>query len=46
MLHDGRPELVLAFRGGRGTARMVTIATAALVPMLKTWRLADQGGPN
>ncbi|MDM0072731.1 DUF2493 domain-containing protein [Variovorax sp. J31P207] len=46
MLREGRPELVLAFNGGRGTAHMVTIATAALVPVLKTWRLADQAGPN
>ena len=45
MLREGRPELVLAFKGGRGTAHMVTIAAAALVPVLKTWRLADQAGP-
>lgn len=45
MLREGRPELVIAFKGGRGTAHMVTIAAAALVPVLKTWRLADQAGP-
>ena len=44
MLREGRPELVVAFKGGRGTAHMVTIASAALVPVLKTWRLADRAG--
>jgi hypothetical protein len=38
MLREGCPELVVAFRGGHGTAHMVTIARAALVPVLKTWR--------
>ena len=38
MLREGRPQLVVAFRGGHGTAHMVTIASAALVPVLKTWR--------
>jgi hypothetical protein len=38
MLREGCPELVIAFRGGHGTAHMVTIARAALVPVLKTWR--------
>ncbi|MES1265398.1 MAG: SLOG family protein, partial [Variovorax sp.] len=37
MLREGHPELVVAFKGGRGTAHMVTIAAAALVPVLKTW---------
>jgi hypothetical protein len=45
MLREGRPELVVAFKGGRGTAHMVTIAAAALVPVLKTWRSAGQAGP-
>ena len=44
MLREGRPELVVAFKGGRGTAHMVTIAAAALVPVLKTWRFASQAG--
>jgi hypothetical protein len=38
MLREGRPELVVAFKGGRLTGHMVTIASAALVPVLKTWR--------
>jgi hypothetical protein len=45
MLREGRPELVVAFKGGRGTAHMVTIAAAALVPVLKTWRPAGESGP-
>ena len=45
MLREGRPELVVAFKGGRGTAHMVTIAAAALVPVLKTWRSAGESGP-
>ena len=39
MLREGRPGMVVAFRGGRLTGHMVTIASAALVPVLKTWRL-------
>ena len=42
MLREGRPELVVAFKGGRVTAHMVTIASAALVPVLKTWRLEGE----
>jgi len=45
MLLKGRPELVVAFKGGRGTAHMVTIAAAALVPVLKTWQSAEESGP-
>jgi len=45
MLREGRPELVVAFKGGRGTAHMVTIAAAALVPVVKTWQFAGQSGP-
>lgn len=33
MLRDGKPELVIAFPGGKGTAHMVRLATAAGVPM-------------
>lgn len=33
MLEKGRPDLVLAFPGGRGTADMVRRATAAGVPV-------------
>jgi len=42
MLREGRPQLVVAFKGGRGTTHMVTIAAAALVPVLKTWRLEGE----
>ena len=45
MLREGRPELVVAFKGGRVTAHMVTIASAALVPVLKTWRLEGEAPP-
>jgi hypothetical protein len=45
MLLKGRPDLVVAFKGGRGTAHMVTIAAAALVPVLKTWQSAEESGP-
>lgn len=34
MLAEGRPHLVVAFPGGRGTADMVRRATAAGVPVL------------
>ncbi|SCK33324.1 Protein of unknown function [Variovorax sp. HW608] len=44
MLREGRPELAVAFKGGRATAHMVTIASAALVPAPKTWRLSGQVG--
>lgn len=33
MLHEGRPNLVVAFPGGNGTADMVRIAKAAGVPV-------------
>lgn len=33
MLEEGRPDLVVAFPGGSGTANMVRIATAAGVPV-------------
>jgi hypothetical protein len=45
MLREGRPELVIAFKGGRVTAHMITIASAALVPVLKTWRLKGESRP-
>jgi len=35
MLEDGRPDLVVAFPGGRGTADMVRKARTAGVPVLK-----------
>lgn len=42
MLRQGRPQLVVAFKGGRATEHMMTIAAAALVPVLKTWQPSDQ----
>jgi len=33
MLREGRPELVVAFPGGKGTAHMVSLAKAAGVPV-------------
>ena len=33
MLRQGRPELVVAFPGGKGTAHMVSLAKAAGVPV-------------
>lgn len=33
MLREGRPELVVAFPGGKGTAHMVNLARAAGVPV-------------
>lgn len=39
MLRDGRPELVVAFPGGRGTAHMVKIAQAAGV---RVWNVAEK----
>ncbi len=35
MLRDGRPELVVAFPGGKGTAHMVKLAKAAGVSVLE-----------
>jgi hypothetical protein len=36
MLEEGRPDLVVAFAGGRGTAHMKSIAKAAGVPVWDT----------
>lgn len=41
MLRDGRPRLVIAFAGGRGTAHMVRIAKEAGVGVLETWKYKD-----
>lgn len=35
MLALGRPDIVVAFPGGRGTANMVALAVAARVPVLR-----------
>ncbi len=45
MLRDGRPELVVAFPGGKGTAHMVKLARAAGVTVLEPAEpVATQGG--
>jgi hypothetical protein len=35
MLDEGKPDLVLAFPGGSGTANMVALAKAANVPVIE-----------
>jgi len=35
MLEDGKPDLIVAFPGGRGTAHMVKIARDAGVPVME-----------
>ncbi len=35
MLRDGRPEMAVAFPGGKGTAHMVRLAKQAGVPVLE-----------
>lgn len=35
MLREGRPELVVAFPGGRGTAHMVRLSREAGVPVIE-----------
>jgi hypothetical protein len=44
MLRDGRPELVVAFPGGKGTAHMVRLAKAAGVTVLEIAEVASQDG--
>ncbi|MGK0392582.1 MAG: hypothetical protein ACJA0B_000737 [Alcanivorax borkumensis] len=39
MLHHGRPQAVIAFPGGRGTAHMVALAEQAGLPV---WRPAEE----
>lgn len=34
MLDEGKPDLVVAFKGGKGTANMVNLARKAKVPLL------------
>lgn len=41
MHREARPDLVVAFQGGSGTADMVSVAQAAGTPVLKTWDLAS-----
>lgn len=35
MLNEGRPDLVIAFPGGKGTQMMINLAEAAGVPVVK-----------
>lgn len=35
MLHEGKPDLVIAFPGGKGTAMMIRIARDAGLPVLE-----------
>jgi len=44
MLRDGRPELVVAFPGGKGTAHMVKLARDAGVAVLEPAGLATTRG--
>lgn len=45
MLREGRPEVVVAFPGGKGTAHMVNLARAAGVPVREiAGPAAAQGG--
>lgn len=37
MLKEGKPDLVLAFPGGLGTAHMVKLATAKGIPVKRIW---------
>lgn len=46
MLINGRPDLVIAFPGGRGTADMVRRARAAGVPVSEINRLSSIGGDH
>lgn len=41
MLRDHVPQLVIAFKGGVGTAHMIRISEEARVPVLKTWNFLD-----
>lgn len=38
MLDDGKPHMVVAFSGGKGTANMIKLAEAAGVPVAKVRR--------
>ncbi len=41
MLRDGRPDLVVAFPGGKGTAHMVKLARAACMSVLEIAKPVD-----
>lgn len=45
MLREGKPELVVAFPGGKGTANMVKIAREANIPVINV-RAVPPGGPR
>lgn len=42
MLDEGKPDLVVAFEGGKGTTNMVGLAEAAGVKVLKATRISVQ----
>lgn len=48
MLEEGKPDYVIAFPGGKGTAMMVDIAKKAKVPVIeiKDQSYTDQGYPE
>jgi len=37
MLKQGKPDVVIAFKGGTGTAHMLKIAQAAKIATISTW---------
>lgn len=41
MLREHHPQLVIAFKGGRGTAHMVRISLEAGIPVLQSWLYKD-----
>lgn len=43
MLREGKPDRVVAFPGGRGTAHMTSLAEAQGVPV---WRVTDKWPPD
>ena len=43
MLREGRPDLVVAFPGGKGTAHMINLARRAGVAVLEAAKLAAAG---
>jgi len=42
MLEDGRPDIVVAFEGGRGTADMIAKAERAGIPVTRADRIVVQ----
>lgn len=44
MLDQGKPDLVIVFPGGKGTANMIRQAKKAKVPILYAWEPPRRGG--